>query len=47
MKYSTKLSGYSFMRMVLIAIKPEKSLSSASILQKVSIQILALYASLC
>jgi len=45
MKYSTKLSDTVHV-MVLIAINQEKSLSSAS-LQKVSIQIPALYASLC
>ena len=45
MKYSTKLSDAVHV-MVLIAINQEKSLSSASI-ARVSIQILALYASLC
>ena len=45
MKYSTKLSDTVHV-MVLIAINQE-NLSPAPQLQKVSIQILALYASLC
>ena len=46
MKYSTKLSDTVHV-MVLIAINQEKNLSPVPQLQKVSIQIPALYASLC